>query len=703
MGLRAGLKALFAPGAAEQKASAVGGLTAQGQGDTTWLFLGSPKWTSRAYEHLTREGFRKNVIANRSVRLVAEGAAAVPLLLHRGDARLGAHPLLDLLRRANPFQSGVELLEAVYAYLQIAGNAYLEAVETTGGLPGELYVLRPDRMKVVPGPKGWPRAYDYSVAGRSHRFPVDPASGRSAILHVKSFHPQDDYYGLSPLEAAAMGVDIHNAAANWNKALLDNAARPSGALVFEPKAGEPGHLSSEQFDRLKTQMEDHYQGAGNAGRPFLLEGGLKWQQIAFSPSDMEFIQSKHVAAREIALAFGVPPMLLGIPGDNTYANYQEANRALWRLTLLPLIDRVVAALNGWLAPRFGPDLRLEADKDAIPALAAEREAVWTRIGQAHFLTPNEKRAELGFAPVDGGDELVAPVPLGLGGLPGGPPGNFKSGRAAEAHAALPLETKDRAAALARFQEFSQELEKAKADGKTHKVWRIVKDGKTREAHRVMEGATVPIDEDFTVAGERLRLPSDVARGSPGNTFNCRCSVEFVMRDGEGGDEESKPASRLKPLPQEPVVVEEMYKDLEFDPDGPSQNLVIITNPLDSIKVQQARTEAEAATKILFPTLHRHNDAGDAFRHAYWNFRMTQEIGLEEAKKFGDAHEREDGQLTDQQLMDLFNNHQGRILAVENPEGDAGTVVLRALRAGHLQERPVATVSPLPEDLDGQDN
>ena len=256
---------------------------------------------------------------------------------------------------------------------------------------------------------------------------------------------------------------------------------------------------------------------------------------------MEFIQSKHVAAREIALAFGVPPMLLGIPGDNTYANYQEANRALWRLTLLPLIDRVVAALNGWLAPGFGPDLRLEADKDAIPALAAEREAVWTRIGQAPFLTPNEKRAELGFAPIDGGDELVAPVPLGLGGLPGGPPGNFKSGRAAEAHAALPLETKDRAAALARFRELTLTALKAKSEGKTHKVWRIVKDGKTREAHRVMEGVTVPIDEDFTVAGERLRLPSDVARGSPGNTFNCRCSVSYLTLAQATTVPPSKPA------------------------------------------------------------------------------------------------------------------------------------------------------------------
>ena len=336
------------------------------------------------------------------------------------------------------------------------------------------------------------------------------------------------------------------------------------------------------------------------------------------------------------------------------------------------------------------------------ALAAEREAVWPRSGQAHFLTPNEKRAELGFEPVDGGDELVAPVLLGLGGLPGGPPGNFKSGGAAEAHTALPLETKDRAAALARFQELSRELEKAKSEGKTHKVWRIVKDGKTREAHRVMEGVTVPIDEDFTVAGERLRLPSDVARGSPGNTFNCRCFVEFVTRDGEGADGEIRqPTPKLKPLPQEPVVVEEMYKDLEFDPDGPSQTQVIITNPFDALRVNRVRHEAISATNLLFLT--RTNNAGDAFRHAYWSFRMTQEIGVTEAKKFGDAHERESEQPLDQQLMDLFNNHQGRVLAIENPQGDAGTVVLKALREGHLQERPVAIAPTLSEDSNNLDN
>ncbi|MCH8322587.1 MAG: phage portal protein, partial [Proteobacteria bacterium] len=212
---------------------------------------------------------------------------------------------------------------------------------------------------------------------------------KSPIMHLRTFHPEDDYYGLSPLEAAAFAIDIHNSSQNWNKALLDNSARPSGALVFEPSEGAPGHLSDEQFKRLKEELEENYQGAVNAGRPFLLEGGLKWQQIALSPQDMEFVQSKNISSREIALAFGVPPMILGIPGDNTYANYAEANRAIWRLTLLPLLEKICAGLNHWLVPRFGPDLRLDFDRDAIPALTFERDMLWNRVGMAPFLTSFE--------------------------------------------------------------------------------------------------------------------------------------------------------------------------------------------------------------------------------------------------------------------------------------------------------------------------
>ncbi|TGS74874.1 phage portal protein, partial [Mesorhizobium sp. M8A.F.Ca.ET.181.01.1.1] len=150
-----------------------------------------------------------------------------------------------------------------------------------------------------------------------------------------------------------------NAASQWNKRLLDNSARPSGALVYQPREG--GNLSAEQYERLKRELEEGYQGAMNAGRPLLLEGGLDWKAMGLSPRDMDFLEARNGAARDIALSLGVPPMLIGIPGDNTYANYQEANRAFYRLTVLPLVNRTAARLCGWLAPIFGVGLRLEAD------------------------------------------------------------------------------------------------------------------------------------------------------------------------------------------------------------------------------------------------------------------------------------------------------------------------------------------------------
>ena len=98
--------------------------------------------------------------------------------------------------------------------------------------------------------------------------------------------------------------------------------------------------------------------------------------MSLTPRDLDFMEAKHAAAREIALAIGVPPMLLGIPGDNTYANYAEANRAFWRQTVLPLVQRTARALSGWLSPAYGGDLRLAPDLDAVEALSPEREALW---------------------------------------------------------------------------------------------------------------------------------------------------------------------------------------------------------------------------------------------------------------------------------------------------------------------------------------
>lgn len=362
---------------------------------------GRASWGSRSYAALAREGVMANAIAYRCVRMIAENAAAVPWLLYEGATELESHPLLDLLARPNAQQDGQALFERWYAFLQCAGNSYLEAL-LLGGEVRELYVLRPDRVRVVPGPRGWPSAYTYTVDGQVTTIAPERESGFMPVLHAALFHPLDDFYGFSPIEAAARAIDVHNAGGAWTKALLDNAARPSGALIYKGPDGAPG-LSDDQFQRLKRELEDAYQGSGNAGRPMVLEGGLDWKSMSYAPADMDFAASRDAAAREIALAFGVPPMLLGIPGDNTFSNYREANLSFWRQTVLPLVGRTAASLTRWLCPRFGDDLRLGYDADAIDALALDRESTWDKLNAATFLTLNERRQAAGYSPVEGGD------------------------------------------------------------------------------------------------------------------------------------------------------------------------------------------------------------------------------------------------------------------------------------------------------------
>jgi HK97 family phage portal protein len=351
------------------------------------------RWTRRDYPALAREGFMRNPVAHRAVRLIAETAAATPWLLYEGAREIVDHGLLSLMARPNARQSGPSFMEALYGHLMLSGNAYVELIGAEGE-ERELHLLRPDRVRVVPDAHGWPQAVEYRVGARRRTIPFSGAA--TSLLHLTLFHPLDDHYGFPPLEAASMALDIHNASAAWNKALLDNSARPSGALVYAPPDG--GNLTDEQFDRLRAELDHGYSGAARAGRPLLLEGGLDWKPMALTPRDMDFHEARNGASRDIALAFGVPPMLLGIPGDNTYANYQEANRAFLRLTVLPLIGRVAKELGGWLGPAFGPDLMLWYDADRIEGLAVEREALWARIGAADFLSIDEKREAAGYEP-----------------------------------------------------------------------------------------------------------------------------------------------------------------------------------------------------------------------------------------------------------------------------------------------------------------
>lgn len=362
---------------------------------------GQAVWMDRNYSQFAHEAYVKNVIAYRAIDMVAHAAASVPMDLMHTNSRglrkeLNNHPLLRLLKAPNPKDAYCGFFHSLYTYKLISGNAFIQAVGPKGEAPQELHLLRPDRVAVIAGKHAMPSGYRYSVSDSHKDYPVDPISGHSAILHVKNFHPAHDWYGLSPVEAAAYSIDQHNQSSAWNQALLQNGARPSGALVVRAQGGESGTLSDDQYVRLRQQMDEQFSGSDNAGRPLLLEGGLEWKEMSLSPQDMDFVQAKHSAARDIALAFGVPPQLLGIPGDNTYANLQEARLALWEQTIVPLVRSTADSMSVWLSPMYGMVCDLVPNTDDVMPLALRNQAIWDRIEKASFLSEDEKRAAVGY-------------------------------------------------------------------------------------------------------------------------------------------------------------------------------------------------------------------------------------------------------------------------------------------------------------------
>lgn len=380
----------------EKKASAVAPLFVTGGAH-------QPLWTPRQYDTLAEEGYQKNMVVYRCVSLIARGVGSVPWKLYKDGKMVESHPLLTLFQNPNPQQGLARFMEGLTAYLLLAGNVYIEAVAISKE-PFELYLLRPDRVMVVPGASGTPEAFQYTIAGRSIRIPVDRLNGRSRVLHIKTFNPLNDWYGMSPIEAAAHSIDQHNAVSSHNLFLLQNGGRPSGALQFRPGNNED-ILSEEQRQRLRQELRDAVEGTRNSGRIIIMEGNFEWKEMGLSPKDLDFIQGKYLSAREIAQVYGVPPMLVGVPGESTFANYKEARYHLWEDTILPHLEMIKSEFNQWLAPVFGEGLSFDYDTDSIPALAPKREALWGKIEKSSFLTINEKRSLVGYSPIPNGDQL----------------------------------------------------------------------------------------------------------------------------------------------------------------------------------------------------------------------------------------------------------------------------------------------------------
>ena len=369
------------------------------------------------YDQLATEGYSENAIVKKCIDLISSNASRVTLELYRGDQQVEEHPVLDLLYNPNPVQGQVEFFQSLYSYLLISGNSYILESGAENTPPIELYTLRPDRIRIKGSSRAIPDAYNYMVGGQIvESYEVDQATGKSKIKHIKLFNPMDDYYGLSPIQSAATDIDQHNLANKHNVNLLQNGARPSGAVIFKPKdpTGAQIQLSDLQRNQLMNDLTQRFSGTGNAGKPMLLEGDFDWKEMGLSPKDMDFIQLKNMSAKDIALIFGVPSQLIGIPDAQTYSNFAEAKLALYNETIIPLLDRIQSDLNEWLVPKFGDDLELRYDIDSIPAMAEQRTRVFESVTQGvqnGILTRNEAREQLGYETIEGADSLLVPATL----------------------------------------------------------------------------------------------------------------------------------------------------------------------------------------------------------------------------------------------------------------------------------------------------
>ena len=177
-------------------------------------------------------------------------------------------------------------------------------------------------------------------------------------------------------------------------------------------------LSESQRQQVINDLDMRFSGSQNAGRAMLLEGDFDWKEMGLSPKDMDFLQLKNMSTRDIALCFGVPSQLVGIPDANTYSNMAEARLALYEETIIPLLKRTESDLNEWLAPMFGERLRIQYDIDGIPAMAERRKRIYENVIRAvdsGVISRNEARERLDLEPIEGGDDVYITInQLGYG-------------------------------------------------------------------------------------------------------------------------------------------------------------------------------------------------------------------------------------------------------------------------------------------------
>lgn len=337
--------------------------------------------------------FIENPCVRRSVNLIASSVASLKFkLCFKGDSVFSG-AVFDLFNNPNYRETWSSFVESVITNWIIYGNSYLMFSKVNGSF--QINSLKPDRVSVIPGEFGIPKGFEYSVDNKTLTFDND--GQLPYIGHFKNFNPKDDWYGLSLLDSVQASASLHQAITTHNYSLVQNGGRPSGVAVLKNRSAP---LSKMDKEKLMDAFSKDYQGPNNAGKVIFMENhDFDWKCLGSSPSDMDFVSAKNLAAREISEALGVPAMLIGgvgVNGEASKANFKEVINRFNEATIIPLAERFFAFINSWLLDKIFPGYKLTLDLESFLPLYDKRISLWEKVDKASFLSQEEKREILGF-------------------------------------------------------------------------------------------------------------------------------------------------------------------------------------------------------------------------------------------------------------------------------------------------------------------
>ena len=346
------------------------------------------------------EGYQLNVIVYRAVTELTRAFAdlEIEVVQQNGDI-IEDHPALALLKKPNPTQGYDVWIKEAFTHFMLLGEMAV-ARYPEKSTPVELWNISPLYIEVQPGRGGMTAGYVYDQNGVKRSFPAEYPSGKCQMFFHKMINPLDYWRGQSPLVAAGLAADTHNAGLRWNYSLLKNSARPSGLIKLGEGAG------GEVVARLKEWFKAAFQGERNAGEIPVLPAGAEWQAMDTSPRDMDFLNTQKEAAKLIAQAFGIPLPLVDNDAS-TFNNLEQAKERFYSDTVLPIFREFLSQFGSWLLPMYGEGLSFQVNEDKVTALEGARTRLFERMlkaVQAGVLTVDEAREAIGYDEMDVSDD-----------------------------------------------------------------------------------------------------------------------------------------------------------------------------------------------------------------------------------------------------------------------------------------------------------